>query len=386
MEGWPALKQGESVSGLSRKVRVLFILPSLHAGGAEHYVLRLIRVARSGAFEWHVLSPSLERGDLHEAFEAEGAKVRYQSIGYFNPLKMLGFYRYVREGRFDVVCTLNGVFGGLTLAIGNAAGAKSRIGWHRRSTPAFKPTWGRRAYSKMALWLLEKNSTRVLSNGRAALDHFHGVDWVNDDRFGVIPNGVDAGPFLAHRETSQEARKVLGIPGEGYVVGHVARYDPAKNHETIFRVARELIRQEPTATFVFCGKGTDSSAFRERLEHYGIADHCIALGLQPNLPRVYRSFDVFYFPSVTEGQPNALIEAMLAGIPVVASDITPIRDMVPPELEGALIPPCDVGLAVARIAGLIEGQRQDVELTRRWAMCRFDPATNFGMFLEELKA
>ncbi len=230
-------------------------MPSLHAGGAENYVLRLVQFARCDAFDWHVISPNPEHGDLHDAFVAGGVTVRYQRIGYFSPFKMLRFYHYLKEARFDVVCTLNGVFGGLTLAIANVAGVQSRIGWHRRSTPAFRPTLGRRVYARIALWLLERNSTRILSNGRAALDHFHGRYWPKDDRFGVIPNGVDARPFVSHGETKSESRRALGIPDEGYVVGHVGRFDPAKNHETIFRVAAELIKREPTVGFVFCGKG-----------------------------------------------------------------------------------------------------------------------------------
>lgn len=132
VEGAPALGHGASVPGLTNTTRVLLVLPSLHAGGAENYALRLLRFAGGGAFEWHVLSTNPERGDLHEAFVAEGARVRYQSIGYLNPVKTLRFYRYLKEGGFDVVCALNGVFGGPTLAMAKVAGVKSRIGWHRR--------------------------------------------------------------------------------------------------------------------------------------------------------------------------------------------------------------------------------------------------------------
>ncbi len=372
------------MSGLAGTTRVLFVLPSLHAGGAENYVLRLIWFAGGGAFDWHVLSPNLDRGDLHEAFVASGATVRYQSIGYFNLVKMIRFYHYVKEGRFDVMCTLNGVFGGLTLAIAKAAGVRLRIGWHRRSTPAFRPTWVRRAYAQLALWLLERSSTQILSNGRAALDHFHGLNWVNDDRFAVIPNGADASAFAGHRETKEEARQALGLPVDGYLVGHVGRLDPAKNHETIFRVAAMLVQREPKARFVFCGKGTDSAAFRQQLEHFGIVDHCTALGLQPNLPRVYRSLDVFYFPSVTEGQPNALIEAILAKLPFVASDIPGIREVAPPFLHAELLPPRAVNPAVEAILSKLRNAQSGTEEAFEWASERFDLARNMTLALQAL--
>ena len=368
----------------SRKTRVLFVLPSLHAGGSENYVLRLVRFAGHEAFEWHVLSPNLERGDLHEAFVSEGVQVRYQSIGYLNPAKALRLYRYLKAGEFDVVCTLTGVFGGLTLAIAKAAGVKSRVGWHRRSTPAFSPTWGRRAYARLALWLLESSSTRILSNGRAALDHFHGVNWVSDDRFAVIPNGVDTRALLVHGDTKEEERKALGLQVDAFVVGHVGRFDPAKNHETIFRVAADLVQREPGARFVFCGKGTDSAAFKQQLERFGIADQCVALGLQPNLPRVYRSFDVFYFPSVTEGQPNALIEAILAKLPLVASDIPGNRDVVPPFLHAELVPPMAVKQAVEAILTKFREAQGGTQEALEWASERFDLEKNMTLALQAL--
>lgn len=375
---------GVTMFGNRPKCRVLLVLPSLHAGGAENYALRLIRFAGEHEFEWHVLSPNVERGDLHDAFDEAGANVRYQRIGYGSLLKISRFYRYLKDEDFDVVCTFNGVFGGLTLAIARLAGVKSRIGWHRRSTPAFKPTWARQVYSRLAVWLLEKNATRILSNGRAALDHFHGPRWSADKRFGVIPNGVDAGPLAAHTETKEEARTALGIPSDAYVVGHVGRYDPAKNHETIFRVAAELIAREPRAKFVFCGRGTDSSEFRRQLDQFGIATHCTTLGLQTNLARVYHSFDVFYFPSVTEGQPNALVEALLAKLPFVASDIPGIGEVLPPELHGELLPPHAVNPAVEAILVKLQAPENTTQAAFEWAAERFDLSRNMGLALETL--
>lgn len=367
----------------NKKLRVVCILPSLHAGGAENYMLRLIRFSGNGVFEWHVLSPNLERGDLHDAFQEIGVSVRYQKIGYVNPYRLLHLYRYLKSGKFDAICSLNGVFGGLSLAVAKVAGIGVRVGWHRRSTPAFKPSKLRGVYAKFAVHMLEMSSTRILSNSRAALDYFHGPSWETNDKFGIVPNGIDAGLFLSACETRTQARDALGIPIESYVVGHVGRYDPAKNHETIFRVAAELIRQMPNVTFVFCGRGTDLPPFKQQLDRFGISGCCVTLGLQDDLPRVYRSFDVFYFPSVTEGQPNALIEAVLSRVPLVTVDIPGIKQALPPWYYPKLLPALDVEQAVEALLIQLHPSQSEILTLSEWARDVYDLKKNMSLSLKE---
>ena len=373
----------ESNSIVQGRQRILLMLPSLHAGGAENYALRLIKFAGTASYDWHVISPQAGIGDLHHAFSTEGVTVQCMSVGYVNPLKTILFYRYLKKNKFDAICTFTGVFGGLVMTVAASAGVSKRIAWHRRSTPAYKPTVPRRIYAAISLWMMQRYSTRILSNSKAALDFFHGLNWPNDDQFRVVPNGVDKSQFTECREAKEQARTMLGLSVAERIVGHVGRYDPAKNHETIFRVAAKVTKYAPSVRFVFCGKDTDSARFRKRLDHYGIADYCICLGLQQDMPRVYRCFDVFYFPSVTEGQPNALIEAQLAKLPFVASDIPGIRDSVPPKLRSQLLPPKSVQDAAEAIMVRLRGAENETGETFEWASLQFDLEKNMTMALRE---
>lgn len=367
------------------RFRVLLLLPSFHAGGAENYALRLIRFAPAGDYEWHVMAPKTGPGDLRKEFENAGALTHRQTIGFFNPLNIWRFYQFLRAKKIQSVVSFNGVFGGVALATASIAGVSVRIGWHRRSTPAFKPTFSRRLYALLALKLLEAFSTRVLSNSEAALAFFHGQNWVDDSRFAIVPNGLDVKLYRDFPESKAQAKERLGLPKDATIVGHVGRYDPAKNHQTIFAVAQELLSHERECLFVFCGKDTDSPEFAAELARFGIADFSRCLGLQTNLPRVYRAMDVFYFPSVTEGQPNALIEAILSGTVFVASDIPGNRSVVPPWLHGCLVPALDVHLAVEAIR--LCAMRSDCETNKAsaWAAERFDLAVNMNRSLETLR-
>ena len=85
---------------------------------------------------------------------------------------------------------------------------------------------------------------------------------------------------------------------------------------------------------------------------------------------------------MTEGQPNALIEAMLSSINILASDIPPVREVVPVDLYGNLFPPLDAGRAVALLETIGKGNAEQRENARRWAVERYDPVRNFTAVLE----
>jgi len=111
----------------------------------------------------------------------------------------------------------------------------------------------------------------------------------------------------------------------------------------------------------------------------------LALGYRDDVHRILRTFDVFYFPSYTEGQPNSLIEAMMAGLPFVASDIVPIRDTVPEHLHGQLVGPDDVGSAFHLIQRMKEDRQLRIRLScRDWAIEAYNANDRFREFLESV--
>ena len=365
------------IKSLMRR-KTLLIIPSWHTGGAETYALRLVKFAGPGSFEWHVMSKGVDAPELRDDFCAAGAHVHDLGLGYANAVQMRKFLKFLDEGRFDTVCTLNGIFGGLSLWLAKKAGVRCRVAWHRRSTPAYRPSAGRALYASASRRLLERSATMILSNSRAALDRFHGPAWMDSGLYRVIPNGVDVRDFEPTPDSRSAARSSLGFRAGEFVIGHVGRVDPAKNHQTIFRVARNIVGIAPNARFLFCGRGTDTPSFRQELDDHGIGEHCVALGVRRDIPSILHGLDAFYFPSVTEGQPNALIEAMLAKVPFVASDIPAIREAVPPASFKDLVSPMDEEAAASALLGIGRGATRHTDDVFAWAKDRFDPSRNFS--------
>lgn len=364
------------------KKRILFILPTLHAGGAENYALRFINHYKD-KYDFHVLSLNLNKGDLHQAFINAKVSINYLSIGYFNFIKVFSFYKLLKKNKFNVICTFNGNFGGLPLFVAKIAKVENRIAFYRRSTNAFGKNKFKLGYNKLANFLVRKNATSILSNSTFAFKNFHEKYYNSDPRYFVISNGVNVTDFDV-LITKESARKQLNLPQTAFIVGHIGRFDPAKNHKTIFSVIQKITKIDSNIKFVFCGKNTDSEAFKIQLRKFEIENAVTVLGLQ-EVPLVLKSFDLFYFPSVTEGQPNALIEAMISGLPILASNIFPIIEALPESAHSLMFNPLNVDDVTATILHLSK-KSDDLKkyIFKDWARLKFDHIKNFALFENQI--
>lgn len=368
-----------------KRKKILFVLPTLHAGGSENYALRFIKQDNRPEVIWHVWSANAEQGDFHDLFDKAGCHIHYGSIGYYHPKRFYRFYRFLQRESFGVVCTFNGNFGGIALTIARLAGVKIRIAWHRRSTNAFGTNPMKLFFNGFANKLIRLNATKILSNSQYALDQFYEGYWEKDKRFKVIPNGVDAS-LVTTDLNKEEARKILGVPTHVKIIGHVGRFAEAKNHDTIFKVAAKLINElNQDVYFLFCGKFTDAEAFKTQLNLYKISDRSFPIGLTDKLPLVYKAIDIFYFPSVTEGQPNALIEAMLANLPVLPSNIPSIQEMLPADKQDITVAPNDVEDATEHLFQMLNSKVNISDYQfREWALEQFNPEKKFSCFKNEI--
>src|SRR5690606_29803100 len=129
-------------------------------------------------------------------------------------------------------------------------------------------------------------------------------------KYEVIYNGIDASMFVRSKEN---LRNELNIPANAFIVGHVGRYNEAKNHKTIIEVAVSFCKQDSNNFFLFCGKDTDVH-LTERVAQEELENQIKILGLRNDVYKVLNTLDCFYFPSISEGQPNALIEALVSGL------------------------------------------------------------------------
>jgi glycosyltransferase involved in cell wall biosynthesis len=117
-------------------------------------------------------------------------------------------------------------------------------------------------------------------------------------------------------------RAKWGVPADALVLGHVGRFDQVKNHELLVDIAANVMERRPNTWLMLIGEGQRMPATREKIERLGIADRVVFAGRQADVASPLRSvIDVFVFPSLWEGLPLSVIEAMAAGLPCVISDV-----------------------------------------------------------------
>jgi len=170
-------------------------------------------------------------------------------------------------------------------------------------------------------------------------------------------------------------RKELGLPEEGPVIGTVGRLVPIKGHEWLLKAAPRVLAEFPHATFVFLGEGPLLGQLQQLAAGLGISGHVMFMGARQDVPECLAAFDLFAFPSINEGMGRALIEAMAVGVPVVATRVGGIPDVVADGETGLLVPARDeTALADALLKLLRDPARRQAygQAARRSMDERFD--------------
>lgn len=156
--------------------------------------------------------------------------------------------------------------------------------------------------------------------------------------FHVVHPGANTQQFRADIPKDPDWRKNLRIPETAIVFGSCGRLAPVKGYDVFVRAAAQLIAQGIDAHFAISGKGDESENLLRLAEELGISKNFHFLGFQKNLAYTIKQFDVFILSSRSEGFPLSLIEALAAGLPCIATDISGVREMLG-EQTGLVIPP-----------------------------------------------
>jgi glycosyltransferase involved in cell wall biosynthesis len=157
-------------------------------------------------------------------------------------------------------------------------------------------------------------------------------------KISVINNGVDISRF-AKIYNIKKIKAELGIKSDGKVVGTVGRLSPEKGHENLFKAIIRIAPNNGDLTLVVVGDGPLKKKLQAQANKFKIVDHIIFTGISNEIPSLMSIFDVFVLPSQTEGLPMALLEAMAAKKPVVATDVGDVSSVIQNQVSGLLIPP-----------------------------------------------
>lgn len=164
-----------------------------------------------------------------------------------------------------------------------------------------------------AVWPL---ITHKLACSAAAGKAFYGKN------FRIVKNGINAEKFAYNPEIRTQKRKELGLE-DNFVIGHIGRFSPEKNHKFLLDVFEAVAAKDPFARFVLVGSGSLEKEIQDLALQKGLQDKTLFLGARKDAWKLYQAFDVFVFPSLQEGFGLVAVEAQTAGLPCILADTLP---------------------------------------------------------------
>lgn len=139
----------------------------------------------------------------------------------------------------------------------------------------------------------------------------------------MLPNSINPDKYRFNENSRKEVRKELGIDERELVLGNVGRLVPQKNQKFLIDLLPSLLKKLPNLSLALVGGGRLRQEFEQRTLNLGVRSHVHFLGVRTDVEKLYSTFDVFVFPSLFEGLPEALIEAQANGLICLASTNVP---------------------------------------------------------------
>ncbi len=354
------VEQGFSAQAARGNLRVLHVIKCLGYGGAERLLVDMVAARDERRFRYEVAYVLRDQDALVEAVRARGTAVHCLGARHNGDVRwMLALRRLLVEGRFDVVhfhLPYAAALGQLVVA----------------SLPrAVRP---RIVYTEHSLWDRSKLVNRVLL--RSSMGRQERLVAVSEASFEALPrplqrrativvHGVDLtrSDLLLTRRREQQAlvRSELGVRDEDHLFMTIANLRPEKGYDVLLRAARLLADRSIPIHIAAIGRGPLREELLARHRELALGDRFQFLGQRDDVLALLAGADAFVLPSLHEGLPVALMEATSVGLPIVASNVGGIPQVLVDGIDALLVPPEDAH----RLAWAMEKLASDPLLRER---------------------
>jgi glycosyltransferase involved in cell wall biosynthesis len=189
--------------------------------------------------------------------------------------------------------------------------------------------------------LLLERRDRIIGVGQAVRRALLANEGIPADRVSVIGNGINLAQLGACPGCRDEVRRELDLGPNDLVLLHVARLHPIKDHTTALRMLAQMLGRQPNSRLVIAGEGLQREIMQRQIAELGIVQQVRMLGVRSDVPRLLAASDIALLTSLNEGIPLTLIEAMAAGLPVVATNVGGVGEVVEDGVSGFLATAAD---------------------------------------------
>lgn len=352
MRALPRFAAPGAAARIPTVIKVAFVIPTLDRSGAEKQLMLLASRLPAAEFRVHVVA--LTRGGPYaEVLRESGIPVTIlEKRGRLDPFALWKLRSVLRDIDPDVIHSWMFAGNAYTRMLFGRQGRPAVV-VSERCVDSWKSFW--------QLWIDRRQRRRcrmLVANSRPVAEFYQRLGYP-EERLTVIPNGIDVrDDAFASRA---EAREFLKIPEHVPVVGFVGRLARQKRVRDLLWGVELLRHLQPAVRAFIVGDGPLRGSLQDFTLRIGTQDRVRFLGHRHDVRRILPAFDVLWLASDFEGQSNSIMEAMSAGLPVVASDIPANRELVVRDETGLLFPVGDCA-ALARQTDRLLG---DAALARR---------------------
>jgi glycosyltransferase involved in cell wall biosynthesis len=326
-----------------RGARIAHLIESDGPGGAERMVAQLTGELAAGGCAAVAFVPAAGEGWLGRQLAGAGVTVETFRLGRpFSPRLSLDLAAAFRRHRIDVVHSHE-----FSMAFYGAWAAR------RAGLPHLITMHGGRYYAgrlrrRLALRAAVSLSGRLVAVSQPLAQHLSHDLWIDPTKIAAIPNGVRFTPAAA---STLRAELALGAGAQLAVA--VGNLYPIKGHAHLLDALVRLTPAHPELHVAIAGRGELAGALERQARDAGLETRVHFLGLRQDVSNILAGADVFVLPSLSEGLPLALLEAMFAGRPIVASAVGDVPVALAGGAAGVLIPPGDSAVLADAIHGLL---------------------------------
>jgi glycosyltransferase involved in cell wall biosynthesis len=341
------------------KTKILLVITKSTWGGAQKYVYDLATGLPQDQFD--VVVALGGAGFLVEKLHT--ANIRTIAIPSLlrdvNPLKdfasFISLYRLFKKERPDVVHLNSAKVSGLGALAGRFAGVPKIIftahGWAFNEGRSFAS----RLVIKIISWITILLSHKTIAVSDAIKNATK--NWpVVDRKIVVIKNGIKEPTFLLRNIARAELIKKTNVtvPNDAFLLGTIAELHKSKGLSYSIEAIAKLVPTHPSLYYFILGGGEEKERLNALLEHHGLQGRVFLLGFVEDASRFLPAFDCFVLPSITEALGFVLLEAGLAGVPVIATNVGGIPEIIEHEKTGLLVPARDPQILSESIVKIID--------------------------------
>jgi glycosyltransferase involved in cell wall biosynthesis len=333
--------------GKNSRLKILLLGSQMATGGAQRVLLDQGRWFHA---QQHIVYAAFfyDREGLYDQYRGECAfpvidlRAWQPGSGIANLFHLAGglirLFRLIRKERFQVIETFTHHANILGLPVAWLARLPVRVAGHHGRIEQLQ-AWITQLHSRVINSRITSAMVAVSNRVKKFSIEEEGI---SPEKIVVIPNGhASRSPTQSADDMRARYRKEIGHDDDGILVLSVGRLAEQKGHIYLLEAIPAIVKQFPKTVFAIAGDGLQRAELEARSEQLGISQSVRFLGTRSDVPELLQMADIFVLPSLWEGFPIALLEAMEAGLPVIATRVEGVEEIIVDGSNGLLLPPGD---------------------------------------------